>query len=373
LNAPQPILLAVFQLGVGGNERDLAKLARYLDPKRFQVHVATFRPGGERIEELEAAGIPILELPIRSFRNRTAIQGAKVLRAYVRKHGIRLIHAFDPPTGIFTVILGRSWGLPVVSNHCFFRYLISQPSNSLLRIVDWFATRIVVNAEAIQRHLIQDFHVPAERIVVSHNGVETSVFFPQPSPRPEFFKDASLIIGSVCVLREEKRLETLLEAFARVLPTHPGIRLLIVGDGPMHDTWSKRAQELGLSQTCRFERTTTDIPMWMRRMDVFVLTSRSEGFPNALLEAMACQCCVVASDVGGVPEMVEDGRSGFLFPAGDVEALAQRLMMIADNPDLRLQSASAAAARAREVFSMEAAAARLSALYDSLLQAPARE
>ncbi len=367
MSEPQPILLAVYQLGVGGNERDLAKLARYLDPKRFQVHVATFRPGGERVEELTAAGIPILELPVRSFRNRTAIQGAQVLRAYVRKHGIRLIHAFDPPTGIFTVPLAKLWRLPVVANHCFFRHLIPQPEHAALRIVDWFADRIIVNAEAVKRHLMEDFGLRDERIFVSHNGVETNVFFPAPSLRPQFFQDASLVIGNVCVLREEKRLDILMEAFARVLPLHPGLRLLIVGDGPMRDAWIKRRDELGLASACHFEQTTSDIPRWIRMMDVFVLTSRSEGFPNALLEAMACGCCAVASAVGGVPEMMEDGRSGFLFLAGDVDALAQRLRSIAKDPDMRRRVGAAAAIRARDVFSMEAAAARMGGLYDSLL------
>src|SRR5580692_6659977 len=95
LTQPRPILLATYKLHVGGNERDLAKLARYLDPRRFQVHVAAFYPHGERVAELAAAGIPILDLPVRSFLNRTALASAKVLRAYVREHGIRLIHAFD--------------------------------------------------------------------------------------------------------------------------------------------------------------------------------------------------------------------------------------------------------------------------------------
>lgn len=367
LNEPQPILLAVYKLQVGGNERDLAKLARYLDPQRFRVHVATFHPGGERVAELNAAGISILELPVRSFRNRTAIQGAKILRDYVRAHGIRLIHAFDPPTSIFMVPLAKLWGLPILANHCFFRELIPQPSYTLLRMVDFLADRIIVNADAVKTHLMQDFHLRDERIFVSYNGVETNVFFPPPAERPKFFEDASLTIGTVCVLREEKRIDTLLEAFAKVLPIDPRLKLLIVGDGPMREAWMKRRDELGLAKSCHFEKTTTDIPHWMHRMDVFVLTSRSEGFPNALLEAMACGCCAVASNVGGVPEMVEDGRSGFLFPPGDVDALAQRLRAIVQNPKVRTEISAMGAARAHDVFSMEAAATRMSGLYDSLL------
>jgi glycosyltransferase involved in cell wall biosynthesis len=364
---PVPILLIALQLDVGGNERDLAKLARYLDPARFQVHVASFRPGGERVAELEAAGIPILHIPVRSLRNLSVLAGARILRAYVREHGIRLIHAYDPPTSIFAVPLARMLGLPAVSSHCYFRLLVPPPHSWGLRLVDRLANRIVVNAEAVKQHLIRDYSIPAERIYVSYNGVETGVFFPRSETRPEFLTDASLVFGSICVMREEKRLDTLLTAFARVLPRDPRLRLLLVGDGPMREPWIKLRDKLGLTSACHFEQTTTNIPYWMNAMDVFVLASRSEGFPNALLEAMACGCCVVASAVGGVPELVEDSRSGFLFPSGDADALAARLLAIVEDPALRLRVGAEAALRARERFSMESAATSMEQLYGSLL------
>ena len=350
--------MVVLQLDVGGNERDLAKLARYLDARRFQVHVATFRLGGERVAELEAAAIPIVHLPVRSFLDRTALAGAKTLRAYIREHGIRLIHAFDTPTSIFAVPLARMFGLPALSNHCYFRFLIPQPQRRALRIVDRLASRIVVNAEAVKRHLVDDIGLAEKRIFVSYNGVETNVFFPRSEIRPEFLGDASLVIGSLCVMREEKRLDTLIEAFARVLPLDPQMRLLLVGDGGMREQWMKRSEELGLAQVCCFLQTTTEVPRWIRMLDVFVLPSRSEGFPNTLLEAMACGCCVVASAVGGIPELIEDGRSGFLFPPGDVDVLEQRFRAIIEDPQARQAAGVAAAVRAKGNFSMEAAASR---------------
>jgi glycosyltransferase involved in cell wall biosynthesis len=366
LTQPRPILLAAYKLHVGGNERDLAKLARHLDPRRFQVHVASFDPHGERVAELEAASIPILNLPVRSFLNTSVLQGAEVFHDYIRKHRIEIVHAFDATTSIFAVPLARLHAVHAVSSHCFFRHLIPQPYHAALRAVDWSADRIVVNAEAIKQHLIEDFGVREKRIFVSYNGVETNVFFPQAEARPEFLQDAPVVIGSLCVMREEKRLDTLIEAFARVLSRHRRLRLLLVGDGAMREPWMRRSGELGLGEACHFEQTTTDIPRWIRMMDVFVLPSRSEGFPNALLEAMACGCSVVASAVGGIPELVEDGRSGFLFPPGNVEALAERLDALVESPELRRATSAAASLRARERFSMQAAAERMASFYDSL-------
>jgi len=368
LSQPIPILLTVLKLDVGGNERDLSKLARYLDRSRFKVHVARFRPGGEREAELEASDIPVLDLPVRSFLNRTALAGALALRSYLRRHEIQLIQAFDAPTSIFVVPLARLFGVPVViSSHLYFRHLIPSPNYHALRLVDHLSHRVVVNANALKEHLIHDFGLPPERVFVSHNGVETDHFFPGDEPRPAFLDNASVVIGSLCVFREEKRLELLLEAFARVLPRDPAMRLLIVGDGAMRSSWMTLRDALGLNQSCHFELTTTRVPHWMRLMDVFVLPSRSEGFPNSLLEAMACGCAVVASNVGGIPEMVEHGRSGLLFSSGDSGDLERQLTVLIENPELRRRLGATAAEDAKARFSMEITARRMERLYDSLL------
>jgi len=365
---PWPILLLVRQLTIGGAERDVAKLARYLDRTRFQPHVACFYAQGERLEELKGAGIPILALPVRSFHNWTAVEGARLLRRYIRRHGIVLLQAFDAPTSIFAVPLGRLLRVPVViASHLFFRHLIAPPQYQALAAVDRLAHRIVVNAHAVERHLIEEHHVPKERIFVSYNGVETSVFHPGPEPRPPFLAGASLIAGTVCVLREEKRLDLLLRAFAQTRHLDPRMKLLIVGGGDMLPAWLALRRELELEECCHFEPATADAARWMRLMDIFVLPSRSEGFPNALLEAMACGCAVIGSAVGGIPELIDDGRDGFLFPPGDAGRLAGRLSTLVTDAELRHRMGSEAAAKARARFSMEITAARMERFYESLL------
>jgi glycosyltransferase involved in cell wall biosynthesis len=362
--------LAVHKLHFGGNERDLAKLARHLNPDRWQVHVAAFWPEGDRHAELEAAGIPILDLAVRSFRNGTCIRGARLLHSYIRRYRIQLIQAFDPPTSTFLVPLGQLFGVPaVISTHSFFRTLIPPSGAYPLRMVDFLADRIAVNADAVKQHLVADYGISARKIFVSYNGVETDVFFPKSEARPQFLSNASIVIGSLCVMREEKRIDLLLEAFATVLASHPEAKLLIVGEGDMLEAWQRRRNELALGDSCRFEPTSGNVPYWLRCMDIFVLPSRSEGFPNTLLEAMACGCCVIASKIGGVPEMVDHERTGLLFQPGNANALGSTLLRIVGDPSLRKSLAEAAAIEARERFSMEAAAARMDAFYTSVLDA----
>jgi glycosyltransferase involved in cell wall biosynthesis len=179
---------------------------------------------------------------------------------------------------------------------------------------------------------------------------------------------ASLVIGSVCALRPEKRMDLLLQAFAQVRRRQPGMKSLIVGSGPMRPELEALRRDLGLEQDCILEPAKVDVADWMRAMDIFVLSSSSESFPNALLEAMACGCCVIGSDVGGVGEMIEHQRSGLVFQSGDVAGLAESLLQAIDQKSWREQMGQAAARRARERFSMEIAVGTMQTIYDSVLQ-----
>ena len=131
---------------------------------------------------------------------------------------------------------------------------------------------------------------------------------------------------------------------------------MIVGDGPCKATLQTRARELGLDRRCRFVDATTDVASWYRNIDVFVLPSLNESFSNSLMEAMACGCAVVASNVGGNPELVCDGENGVLFEAGNVDNLARRLELVLGDSMTRRRLGSAAVRRIRERYTKEASA-----------------
>jgi glycosyltransferase involved in cell wall biosynthesis len=187
-------------------------------------------------------------------------------------------------------------------------------------------------------------------------------------------RDASIVIGTVAVLREEKNLGMLIDAFHQIRPAHPGAHLLIVGSGPMENTLKEQARALGLSDSCTFVPSVCHPAAWMRSMDVFVLPSRSEAFSNALLEAMACGCCPVGSRVGGTPELIEHNRTGLLFEAGNTSELAQALSSLASNATRCRELGDSATRFVHERFTIAIAAARLAAIYRELLaeRQPAR-
>jgi L-malate glycosyltransferase len=365
---PWPVLLMVRELGLGGSERQTVETARALDRSEFSPHVACLHSEGLRRRDLEDAGVPILALPARTLFGWSAINAARLLRRYLRAHSIQLVHTFDTPSNLLGVPVARLARTPVVlSSQRADRGLTVPWGRRLLRITDRMASGVVVNCQALVRHMVQDEGVESSRVLLCHNGIDTDTFQPGPSPlRSTILKDAEVVVGIVCGLREEKRLDLLLQAFARIAA--PGRKLVIVGSGPLRGEIEALASRLSLQPYCHFEPATTAVTEWLRAIDVFVLPSRSEALSNSLMEAMACGCAVIASDTGGNPELVSPESTGLLFTSGDVEALTAALLRLADDPALRASLGARAASFIRERFTLAIAAERMGGIYREMLR-----
>jgi glycosyltransferase involved in cell wall biosynthesis len=365
---PIPILLTVRELHHGGIEHDVTKIAIHLDRSRFEPHVASYHAEGMRFEELTRAGVPILHLPISSLKSPTALSAAMRMRRYIREHKIRLVHAYDP-SAVFTVPIARALRVPVVlSSMLGSRDLLDVRTRRQTRWTDKIVDTIVVNCETMRRHMIDDEHVSAERIELCYNGVDAEQFFPAPAPKPAPVADASFLIGSVCVLRPEKALHLLQEAFARIRHLKPGIKLLLVGSGPELARLQLNCLHLGIQDDCVILPSTSQVPQFLRALDIFVLCSRSEAFSNTLLEAMSCGCCAVGSRVGGTPELIGNDERGLLFRSGDAGDLAEKLATLIGNEQLRRGFGTRAAEFARTKLSIEIAAQRMAEIYEMMLR-----
>lgn len=365
---PVPVLITARELDQGGVERDVAKIAMHLDRSRFEPHVGTFYAHGLRYEELCAAGVPVLDLPLRSLLSLDALRLAEKMRRYVKQHGIQLVHSYDP-SGVFVLPVARLIGVPVtIGSQLSYREILDKRTQKLLRMCDYVPDAILVNCEAMRTYMIEDEHIASSRIKLCYNGVDTTQFFPLPS-RPA----TSSTIGIVCALRPEKNIPLLQEAFARVRHLQPGLRLMVVGSGTELQALQQNATRLGIADTSLFLPATRDVANLLRSMDIFVLPSYSEAFSNSLLEAMACGCAVIGSRVGGTPELIGNREErGLLFENGDVGGLAVQLARLIEDGHLRCQLGARAAKFAKENLSVQIAAERTGAIYERLLSTARR-
>jgi len=362
--APIPVLLMAREIGAGGTERQLAEVAKWLDRSRWTPHVACFHDQGIRADELRAARVPIVRLPVRSFRSPSVFHAATQLGRYLWEHGIRITHTFDMPANIFGTIAARVHRCPVVlSSQRSYRSLRKPHERWLLRFTDRIVNGIVVNCEAMRRHLVEDERVAAGRVHVCPNGIDLARFPHENRVRRPELAGAGIVIGTVCVLRPEKGLRTLIEAFARVRQSDA--RLVIVGSGPILPDLESLSARLGVSPL--FVPATSEVASWLRSMDIFVLPSLSEALSNALMEAMASGCCPVASRVGGNPELVRPGETGMLFEAGNAGELTDVLRGLIADPARQRQLAEAAIRLIESRFTVAASVRRMGEIYAAMV------
>jgi len=358
----------VRELHHGGSERQLTEIALGLDRTRFRPHVGAFRAEGIRADDLRAAGVPIFHLPVRSYKSLRALTAGWALVRYIRENDIQLVHTFDMPMDAYAIPITRFFtsAIAVASQ----RGHLSMVGAQLRRFV-LFAERrahgVVVNCQFIRRHLVEDGGIAPERIHLCYNGLDLARFRPAPAKGTGPLSAGALTIGVVSVLRPEKGLNTLLDAFAIVRQTLPDLRLFIVGSGPMLPQLQKQTQESAISDACSFVPSTDIVDEWLRNIDIFVLPSLNEALSNALMEAMACGCCSIASRVGGNPELIEDGVRGLLFEPGNSADLARKLRAVIGNAELRARLAAAAHDFVQARFSRAASVQQMTAIYEELL------
>ena len=238
----------------------------------------------------------------------------------------------------------------------------------LRRVHSPLVDRYIVVSKDLERYLIRRVGIAAGRISQIYNGVDTERFTPRPSGAAnglpaEFAEQDTLVIGTVGRIQPVKDQVTLLKAFAELVQSYAYLRLAVIGDGPLLNNLRGFAETLGITKLTWLPGAIGNIPDALRRFDVFVLPSLSEGISNTVLEAMASGVPVVATAVGGNLELVEDGHCGRLFPPGDVTTLARLLGGYIADPLLRQAHAVAARRVAVERFSLDTMVRKYQEIY----------
>jgi len=373
---PRPLVAhVVYHFGTGGMENGMVNLFNHMPPERFR-HVVICQAGYSDLRRrITAQPVEFYDLgkrpgqdyrwtrrlfrllgqlrpAILHTRNLNALEAQFVgalRRVPARVHGE---HGRD-----MSDIDGTNW-----------KY------NLLRRAARRVVHHYITVSQDLERWLQARVHVPPENISQIYNGVDSSKFSAAPDRRealaPGFFAGATCVIGSIGRMAAVKDYPTLTRAFIRLCRMSPqaaGLRLVIVGDGQARVTCQTLIDQAGLTAQALFPGDRSDTPDWLRTFDFFVLPSLGEGISNTILEAMATGLPVVASRVGGTPELVQEGLTGSLFAAGDENALLKLLDAYSRNPRQRLDEGAAARARIEQAFSWQKTAAAYQRVYEHVL------
>ncbi len=357
---PLRVLQLINYLGRGGTELGVMKLMAGLTDGLFEHTLCTIRgfdtDWGSPLfaaGKLLVAGRPDLKSQFLFFRF------VRIMKAY-RPHIVHSRNWFS----LEAVPAARLLRIPVAihSEHGYgFEMLREMPIRRRLlrRGIYAMADAVLTVSQDLRRYHAEQAWMPLERVRVIPNGVDTQRFSPRPDIRPSLRKQfglpaESFVVGSVGRMVPIKDQSTLLKAAEILALRGEDIRVLLVGSGPELIRLQRYVESsAGLSGRVLFVGSTDHVPELLNVMDVFVLPSICEGMSNTLLEAMASGLPVVATRVGGNPEVVEEDRSGWLFLPGDVEDLAGRLQRLACHREVGCKLGAAARQRAIEHFSLE--------------------
>jgi glycosyltransferase involved in cell wall biosynthesis len=332
------IPVAVFLTGFhpGGTERQMIELIRRLDRSRFAVHVACFERSGAWLPAVDECA-PVTAFPIQGFARPATLARAAAFARWCRAKRIAVLQTCDLYANTFALPMAIVAGVPVrIGSRRELNPDKTAGQIALQRHAYRCAHAIVANSRAAARQLDSE-GIPVDVVRVIANGVSLERFNAR-----SFAGRPVRTILTVANLRKEKAHEVLLAAAAQLRSAHPQVHFLIVGDGPRAPELHRLAATLGVQTQVTFLGHREDVPALLARADAFVLPSRSEAFPNGAIEAMAAGLPVIASRVGGLLELIEDGKTGLLVAPDDPAALARAVESLIVSP-ARAESLGAAA------------------------------
>jgi L-malate glycosyltransferase len=360
-------------LSRAGTESQLLALIRGLDRRSFAPSLVLLNGAGEHSRSLEPADCPILRLSVTKLFSVNALSAAKRLRAFWREHRPHIAQIYFHDSAYFGVPVAKACGVKrVVRVRNNLGYQQTRKHRLMSRVLRPWVSGVLTNSELGRAAIATMDRMPAERVTVIENGVDLERYCWSPSPlEGEGLGVRGTVVGTVANLRPIKNIDGLMRAAVRVVERFPHARFEVAGDGEQRAELEKLHAALGLGERFVLRGSVSDIPGFLRGVDVAVLPSHSEGMSNALLEFMAAAKPVVATAVGANPKLLAGG-CGVLVPANDEAALAGALCEMLSDPAARTRYGSAARAKVEAEYSRPAMLRRFERFYIDLAN-PARK
>jgi glycosyltransferase involved in cell wall biosynthesis len=362
----------------GGPEKTILLGARLADPARTRVTVCYLRDARDDVfsidERAKAQAVDYVEIVERHSLDTRSL-GA--LTRLIASRGIDIVHSHDYKTNLLTWLAGRTTGVRTIATshgwtgHSVRERYLYYPADK--RLLARFPLVLAVSSEI--RHELLAHGARPDRVRTLLNGIDPAAFRrrreDEPAAKARFgFPSDAFVLGAVGRLEPQKRFDILLDAFADIARRDSRLRLLIAGEGSARHTLEAQIASLGLGGRCLLAGQQEDIVGVHHALDLFVQSSEYEGTPNVVLEAMALETPIVATDVGGTSELCEDGIHGLIVPSGDMPALAKAIETLIADTDRRGVLVSAARKRVEHDLSFERRVKALDDLYQTLMEKP---
>ena len=327
------ILYLIDNMHTGGTERQLYELIRGLDRQEFSVHVCILNAsGGSYYERLD---VPKFCLSFVSFYRPSLVRNIYELTRYIKKNRIDIVQSFFQDPTLLAALTRPFHSAKLIGSFRDLGFWRTKAENLKMRMAYPFYSGFIANSQAVKDFVVKVDKISAEKIQVIYNGFDLRQLdglVCQPSNPP--------IVGIVANLnRPVKRVQDFVEAAALVHKQMPDVRFCVVGGGHLQPELEQLAQSLGFSGNIEFTGVIDNPLEKISTWNIGVITSETEGFCNAIIEYMACGLPVVATDVGGNSEIVVAGESGLLVSVAAIEELAQQILRLLNDQDLRKKMA----------------------------------
>lgn len=354
-----PVVHVVEDFKIGGQEQVIYDLVRSQNSNRYPASVLCLSRDGEMADRLRAAGGEVNVLGIVDYHSLSALR--KVI-AFFREKKIQVVHTHGIPAGVLGRIAAFLAGIPCIVCHVHSTCYELLPRHQWKeRCLARLSHRVICVSRAVERSVKQCHWVGTDRICCVENGVALPSQPLIPAQLP-WRKNCRKLLA-IGALKHHKGHRYLLQAMQQI----PDADLCLAGDGPLRIPLQRMSESLGIDHRVHFLGLREDVHALLAASELLILPSLREGHPITLLEAMVCKVAVVASDVGGVAEILDQGKAGKLIAPARSDELVAGIRNLLENEPLKLQMIAAAHHRQQERYHADLMTQRIEMVYDSVL------
>lgn len=345
---------------VGGTEKHLYYLTKYLNKDKFNCSIVTFDLKEIFVKKIREEGIKVIFIPVKRHYTLNALLKAFKLKALIKKHNIDIVQTFHFKSDTYGVLVSKLSGVSkIISSRRDVGDLKKPRQIFLNKIINRFIDRYITVCNTVGEKVHKTEGIPRDKMITIYNGVDLNKFNPNNTVLQDIkenlgLKEDDFVIGTSAVFRPEKAYHILFKGIEKVLPFIKNLKVLVLGSGVTKSYFEDYCNRGPLRDIVKFMGFVDDVENYLPLMNIFCyVPDKNEGFSNAILEAMAMERPIIATDVGGNTEAVANGINGIIIPPSNADALADAILYLYNNSDTRCRMGIKSRERVEQFFTLQ--------------------